>query len=263
MKKQLVFWILAGTTEGRELVEILSGSEAEIYVSLATEYGKSLIDQKQNIHISAQRLDRDEMVSFIEKIRPNCVIDTTHPYAKEVTDNIIYACIKTNTKYVRMHRLTCQTQSCIIAENMEHAANILTGTSGNILLTCGSKEIEFFTAIPAFQERVYARVLPMAGVIEKCLALGFKSSNIICMQGPFSKELNIAMAKAVNAKYLVTKDSGKNGGFDEKIQAATELDMTVIVIGRPEQYNGMDFSQVVEHLNKEYMLNLNFNREVT
>jgi precorrin-6A/cobalt-precorrin-6A reductase len=257
MKKHPVFWVLAGTTEGRELVELLSGSDAEVYVSVATEYGKSKLLQKQNLHINASRLNMDEMVSFIEEIQPDCVIDTTHPYAKEVTENNSFACSKTNTRYIRLQRQKSQTELFTIAENTEHAAKILCETLGNIFLTCGSKEIEFFTAIPSFKERVYTRVLPMAGVIEKCLNLGFKNSNIICMQGPFSKELNIAMIRAVNAKYLVTKDSGKNGGFDEKIEAAAELGITVIVIGRPEQSSGLDFSQVVEILKKDYELNLN------
>jgi precorrin-6A/cobalt-precorrin-6A reductase len=256
MKKHPVFWVLAGTTEGRELVELLSRSDAEIYVSLATEYGKSLLLQKQNLHIDARRLNMDEMISFIKEISPDCVIDTTHPYAKEVTENIIYACNKSNTKYIRLLRDKSQTESYIVAENTWHAAKILAETSGNIFLTCGSKEIQYFTAIHDFKERVYLRVLPVAGVIEKCLELGFKNSNIICMQGPFSKELNIAMARAINAKYLVTKDSGKNGGFEEKMQAAAELEITAIVIGRPEQHSGLDFSQVVETLDKDYELGL-------
>ena len=42
------------------------------------------------------------------------------------------------------------------------------------------------------------------------------------MQGPFSKELNLAMLRAVDARYFVTKESGKSGGFLEKVQAAEE-----------------------------------------
>lgn len=40
------------------------------------------------------------------------------------------------------------------------------------------------------------------------------------MQGPFAEDLNVAMMKAVHAKWMVTKESGKAGGFEEKVSAA-------------------------------------------
>ena len=50
--------------------------------------------------------------------------------------------------------------------------------------------------------------------------MGLLGTQIICMQGPFSAELNAAMLKQVDAKYLVTKDTGVTGGFPERIQGA-------------------------------------------
>ncbi len=40
-------------------------------------------------------------------------------------------------------------------------------------------------------------------------SLGFVGKHLICMQGPFSRELNTAMLRQFEAAYLVTKDSGK------------------------------------------------------
>ena len=59
--------------------------------------------------------------------------------------------------------------------------------------------------------------------------------NIICMQGPFSKAFNCALIRELDIKYLVTKCTGKNGGFTEKTEAAKENgvvidDMTVEVV---------------------------------
>ena len=51
------------------------------------------------------------------------------------------------------------------------------------------------------------------------------------MQGPFSKELNLAMLRAVDARYFVTKESGKSGGFLEKVQAAEEAKAVLVVVG--------------------------------
>ena len=70
---------------------------------------------------------------------------------------------------------------------------------------------------------MFARVLSIQNVIETCRMLGFEGKNLIAMQGPFSKELNAAMLRQYDCRYLVTKDSGKAGGFEEKIQAAREI----------------------------------------
>ncbi|XCH78995.1 MAG: precorrin-6A reductase [Candidatus Dehalobacter alkaniphilus] len=250
MMKMPVFWIIAGTTEGRELIDELRRSNAKVYVSVATDYGRDLIEPDQNLHIQARRLDREEMAAFIREVQPDCVIDTTHPYAQIVTDNICEACRETATDYIRLQREPGRLgrlvsnnpsfnanilENMIYADNSEDAVRVLNDKTGNIFLSCGSKEIETFTGIKDYQERVFARVLPMQDVMEKCEKLGFKKSNISYMHGPFSKELNIAMLKAAQARFLVTKDSGETGGFQEKIEAARELGITVILIRRPEQ----------------------------
>ncbi|UWG98187.1 precorrin-6A reductase [Dehalobacter sp. DCM] len=246
MMKKPVFWIIAGTTEGRELVGALRRSNAEVYVSVATDYGRELIQAGRNIHIQARRLSPEEMKAFIGEVKPDCVIDTTHPYARVVTDNIREACLETSTDYIRLQRAEDQSyqektvsdpkvsDNIISVNSSREAAQILNETTGNIYLTCGSKEIDAFTIVRDYRERVFARVLPMPEVMAKCEMLGFKKSNISYMQGPFSTELNIAMLQAAKADFLVTKDSGIAGGFREKMEAARELGITVILIKRPE-----------------------------
>lgn len=250
MMKKPVFWIIAGTTEGRELIDGLRQSNAEVYVSVATDYGRELIQPDRNLHIQARRLCQEEMASFLEEVKPDCVIDTTHPYARIVTENMREACRETATDYIRLQRAEGESNRAIVATDSDvksdvkkevicvassrEAARILNDTNGNIFLTCGSKEIDVFTEISDFQERLFARVLPMPEVMAKCEALGFNKSNISYMQGPFSKELNIAMLKAAHAEFLVTKDSGEAGGFHEKMEAARELGITVVLITRPE-----------------------------
>ena len=95
----------------------------------------------------------------------------------------------------------------------------LEGTKGNILLTTGSKELGKFTALTDGGERIYARVLSLPSVMETCKGYGFEGKHLIGMQGPFSMELNAAMLRQYDCRYLVTKDTGKAGGFQEKIAA--------------------------------------------
>ena len=118
--------------------------------------------------------------------------------------------------------------------DIEAAVDFLDGTEGNILLTIGSKEVGKFAKLTNFTERVYARILPLDSSLESCHAIGLKAANIIAMQGPFTEEMNLAMLRFVSASWLVTKDSGEEGGCS-KVSAARQAGIRMVVIGCPLQ----------------------------
>ena len=96
--------VFAGTTEGREVVEFLADQPAHITACVATEYGELMLPEKENITVSVKRLDEEEMACLFQEQAFDLVIDATHPYAYEVTENIKAACEKTETPYVRLLR---------------------------------------------------------------------------------------------------------------------------------------------------------------
>ena len=51
--------VFAGTTEGRELVELLEGQPVAVTACVATEYGETLLTARENLTISAGRLSRE------------------------------------------------------------------------------------------------------------------------------------------------------------------------------------------------------------
>ena len=122
----------------------------------------------------------------------------------------------------------------ILVRSAADAAAYLFGTKGNILLTTGSKELGAYAEIP--RERMYVRVLPTHDSIAACEAADVPHRNIIAMFGPFSQRMNEAMLEQYRISYLVTKEAGRNGGFEEKMQAAKRCGVKAIVIRRPEDY---------------------------
>ena len=78
------------------------------YVSTATEYGKSLLQEEQlsDIIILAGRMNEEEIKTFLTEKKIECVVDATHPFAKIVTENIVNACKETQTGYIRCLRET-------------------------------------------------------------------------------------------------------------------------------------------------------------
>ena len=60
------------------------------------------------------------------------------------------------------------------------------------------------------------------------------ASNIVAMQGTYSKEFNKAIMEEYNIAAIITKESGESGGAENKINAALELDIPVVLIKRPK-----------------------------
>lgn len=103
--------------------------------------------------------------------------------------------------------------SVVYLDSMETAIDWLNSRSGRILATTGSKELQAYTAIDDWQERVFARVLSTAESVQHCASIGFEGKHLIAMQGPFPTELNEALLRTYDISYLVTKDTGQAGGF--------------------------------------------------
>ena len=245
--------VFAGTTEGREVVEFLASQPVAVTACVATEYGETLLPHAEKINVSAKRLTSEEMEDLFRRESFDLVLDATHPYASVVTENIAESCAATKTEYLRLLRDDAGDKNQgVYVEDIAGAVDYLSGTEGPILLTTGSKELARFTALPGFADRVYARVLPMADSLRLCQEAGLQPSHILAMQGPFSKELNIAMLNALGARYLVTKSSGKAGGFEEKLDAAQAAGAVAVIIGRPSQRSGVSLEEALAILCRRF-----------
>ena len=241
--------IFGGTTEGRKLAEFLSGQPCDVMVCVATDYGQTLLPEAEHVSVSAKRLPVGEIVSLLTEHRFDLVIDATHPYAQSITKSIARACRETGTLRWRLLRgASGVSPEHTYVETVSDAAAFLSETEGNILLTTGSKELAGFSQLPGFSERVWARVLPLQSSLDACAQAGLPASHIFAMQGPFSEAMNAAMLRTIGAQYLVTKDGGAPGGFEEKEAAAKSAGARLVVIGRPPEEEGLSLSKTISAL---------------
>ena len=247
-----VIWLIGGTSEGRALIKAMADLDVELFISVATDYGAELVEPQDNLTIMAERMDLAKMRTFLQNHQSACVIDATHPYAAIVTATVQEACACEGAKYVRLLRPVGEAGDYITVHDFPEAVELLNQVEGNIFLTTGSKNLKDFTAVEDYKERIALRVLPMENSLLSALEHGYKPANIVCMQGPFSKELNVAMFKKFRSKYVVTKDSGEVGGFAEKVEAANEAGAKLIVIGRAVEEQGKGFVEIVEDLRKNF-----------
>ncbi|WP_455619410.1 precorrin-6Y C5,15-methyltransferase (decarboxylating) subunit CbiT [Eisenbergiella sp.] len=262
--------LFAGTTEGRLLCEFLAETKITACVCVTTSYGEQLLPSGNHMEICTGSLDRAQMEEKMQSFGPRLVIDATHPYAKLATENIRNACGSLNIPYLRVIRESCGKEKnravtatdeketvtpgkTDVAENpaaqeeiglpteadsMEAAAKLLEKMEGNILVTTGSKELEILRSLPGFSQRVFARILPQPEMVRKCIDMGLSGRHLICMQGPFSEEMNYVMLRETQAAILLTKESGAAGGFPEKLRAAKRAGAAVVVVKRPVEEKG-------------------------
>ena len=247
MKEYLIF---AGTIEGRTLAETLVEAGKKVHICVATEYGEEVLTENPALTVHCGRLTEKEMENLINQVNPDFVIDATHPYAVEVSENISQACQIAGKEYVRLLREESTRQKdeegITRLSSLDEATSLLNDTEGNILLTTGSKELARYVENIDDKSRIYARILPDGKMVENCREMGLSGKQIICMQGPFSCELNTAMIKQLDIKYLVTKDTGASGGFPEKVRAAKGCGVELIVIGRPKEESGLAIEALLE-----------------
>ena len=190
----------------------------EATVCVATELGAEEQGRTPGITVCTGRLDADAMAALLQGAA--LCVDATHPYATEATRNICAAAAAVGA-------------GSVVLQTAARAAAYLAGKSGNILLATGAKELPAFA--PLDPARLYPRVLPTLAGITACETAGIPHRNIIAMQGPFTRELNVAVMHQFHIAYMVTKDGGAAGGFAEKAQAAAQCGVQLIVLRRPEE----------------------------
>ncbi|MBO5669206.1 MAG: precorrin-6y C5,15-methyltransferase (decarboxylating) subunit CbiE, partial [Candidatus Methanomethylophilaceae archaeon] len=103
------------------------------------------------------------------------------------------------------------------------------------------------TAIPDYKERIIARVLSVKDSVLKALDLGFEGANLICARGPFTEEFNHALLEQTGASIMITKDTGSEGGFEEKLRAAERAGVKTVVVRRPDD-DGISLKDAISEL---------------
>ena len=248
-----MIWVIGGTKDSRDFLEKIVKSTTDIIVTTATEYGGKLLENLP-VKTLCKKLTYSMMVDFVKENSIDKIVDLSHPYAMEVSQNAIDVSKELQIEYFRFEReeISFLPQKYIEFDNIESLVEYLEGVEGNILVTLGSNNIPHFSELKNLKN-FYFRILPKWDMVKKCEDVGVLPKNIIAMQGPFSKNMNKAMIEQYDIKYLVTKQAGDTGGEREKIEAADEMNIEVVFLTRPKVeypscYSDIDklFKRVIE-----------------
>ena len=256
MCKVLIF---GGTTEGRLLYAYCVEHRIPAVVCVATRYGEQVLQrerQKWNadeavrfVSVRKGRLGLEEMRETIRREGAGLVLDATHPYALEATDNIRAACEAEQVPCERIVREGAgEEDEALSFETIGEAVAFLGEKEGNIFAATGGKELALYTALPDYRDRLYVRILPRPEGMAECISLGIEGRHLTAMQGPFSEEMNYAFLKEFQIRWMVTKQSGSFGGFMEKQRAAKRAGVNLIVIRRRSGETGISLEEAMRYL---------------
>lgn len=232
--------LLAGTGDGRRLAEALHKAGIPVLASVVTAYGAELLNELQGIRVRKGPLDNEGLKSLVAASGVRGILDATHPFAAEATRQAQAAAEALKLPYLRWERPAAELPVSPLVHRVEGwdeaAQEIYLLGVEQVFLTVGVKPLERLVGHPSLARCTFTvRVLPLPESVMACRRLGLAANRIIAMQGPGSLKLNRALLEEYGAQALVTKESGEEGGISGKVQAALDLGVHVVVVGRPRE----------------------------
>ncbi len=261
--------LFGGTTEGRIIAEMALQEGFHVTVSVATEYGKDVLESgvgesileagvpEERLQILNGRMPPEQILEKLLSGAYDHVVDATHPYAAHITDSIRQAAEQAGVPYIRVNRDVsaetvdeCRSEpgDILYFRSMEQIIDYLDQKDGRVFFASGSSGAPLYARMNNAAERSVIRILPSEEAIAACRAAGFRGRNLMCMQGPFDQAVNEACFRFAKADYLVTKTSGGPGGFEAKIRAARSLGITILALEPPVQGEGLSLEEMAERL---------------
>ena len=64
---------------------------------------------------------------------------------------------------------------------------------------------------------------------------GYPEDHVFGQMPPYTVEDNLNLIRLTGAAVMVSKDSGKTGGVDVKVEACRKAGITMVLIRRPDQ----------------------------
>ncbi len=241
-----IIWLIGGTKDSRELASRIAKNTNKLIISTSSKYGKKLVEDIGS-EVVDKKMDISEMEKFVLAREVKVIVDASHPYAQNVSKNAMEVARKHGLKYLRFEREMLSYEGFIRFEDIDAIVTYLNSnySGGNILSTLGVNSLHKLKKLEML-DKLYVRILPVKASIEIAENLGYHASRIIALQGPFSKQFNKDIMRNYGIRYMITKESGKEGGELEKVEACKDTGIKILVLKRPN----LDYMNIFKDMDK-------------
>ena len=230
----MFIWIIGGTGDSATLTRAVSAVTSDYLVTVTTPEARQLYDTACNVIVGT--MNGDSMAQFCHRYRISAIVDASHPFAVNVSQNAIAVAQKLNLPYLRYERAEVNSETFQDYLELDSFDTLLQGNyllNRRVLLTVGCQVLPQFQS---WQNRatLFARVLPKLNSLQMALDSGFSSDRVIALRPPINEALEKALWQQWRISLVVTKASGKSGGEDLKRKVAKQLGISLITIARPK-----------------------------
>jgi precorrin-6A/cobalt-precorrin-6A reductase len=224
--------ILGGTTEASELARLMAGDDRfKATLSLA---GRTSSPRPQPLPIRVGGFGGvTGLLRFLVGQEIEAVIDATHPYAAQISANVLAACGESRVPLLSVVRPPWQaepTDRWQPVPSTQAAVAALGATRRSVFVSVGRQDLPLFALAP--QHRYVARLIerPAEARLPPDLVL-------LHQRGPFDRTAERDLLQREKIEVLVSKNSGGSATYP-KIEAARALGLPVIMIARPAKPAG-------------------------
>lgn len=170
----------------------------------------------------------DGLTDYLLRETVDIVVDATHPFAAQISNNAIAACAKAQVPLLAIERAPWQRtdrDSWSEHATIEDAISALPDAPSIVFSALGRSAIPLLCAKP--QHRYVIRVVdPIAPPAQLPEAV------VISARGPFRTEDDIALFREYRIAHVLAKNSGGDAAYS-KIEAARQLQLPVHMVERP------------------------------
>ena len=242
MKPHLL--ILGGTSEASAFANIVATEQISAILSYAGRV------ERVKPHAVKMRIGGfggiQGLVEYLHAHQVTHIIDATHPFAAQISQNAIQAAQITKIPYCALTRPAWQAEeadSWHHLDSLEAAIDWLDRPSLRVMLAIGRQNLALFE--PLDQHYFLLRLVD-APASQPC----FAACDIIVSRGPFTYQSDVQLLQRYQIDTIICKNSGGSGAR-AKLDAARHLGIEVGMIDRPaypRRLEFYDFAQLMSWL---------------
>lgn len=220
--------VFGGTTEGRKVVQLLDGAGKKYYYS--TKGDRQRLESNYAERLSGG-MDAAGIVAFCREKGVGLLVDAAHPFAVQLRENIKQAAVELGIPVIRYERTYPARDTAFIwCESWEEIVDYLCEQNiRNLLALTGVQTIPRLKSYWC-RHNCWFRVLDREQSLPLAEKYGFPREKLLYYEEGEGIE---KLIERIRPDAIVTKESGTSGYFEEKVKAAVEKRIPVIVLKRP------------------------------